>query len=215
MTEGGELVDIGVLPAFVAVILLFLIPPGPDMAYMIAVGLGGGRRAAVKAILGIGTGMSIYAAAVVVGVGEVARSYPLVLVALKIAGATYLLWLTYATIRGARQRQEIPMHPAVGRWYARGVLVSLTNPKVMLFFLAVLPQFLGTARQPTAQLAMLGVVNVLAEVLLYGVVGLIAGTLHARFSGSKRATTVLHYLAAGVYLVLAVAVLFETFMTLP
>ena len=55
------MVDWTVLPAFLGVILVFLIPPGPDMAYMLAVGLQGGRRAAVKAILGIATGMSVYA----------------------------------------------------------------------------------------------------------------------------------------------------------
>lgn len=69
-------VDWSVLPAFIGVILVFLIPPGPDMAYMLAVGLQGGRRAALKAILGIATGMSIYAAAVVVGLGEIAAAYP-------------------------------------------------------------------------------------------------------------------------------------------
>ncbi len=70
------MVDLTVLPGYVAMILLFLGPPGPDMAYMLAVGLEGGRRAAVKAILGIGTGMSVYVAAVVIGLGKIAQTYP-------------------------------------------------------------------------------------------------------------------------------------------
>lgn len=206
------MVDLTVLPAFTGVVLLFLIPPGPDMAYMIAVGLHGGRRAAVKAILGIGTGMSVYAAAVVVGVGELIRSFPVVLIALKLLGATYLLWLAYSTIRDTRHadaNEEENRTLTAGRWYLRGITISLTNPKVMLFFLAVLPQFLGNAGNPTAQLALLGAVNVAAEVLLYGVIGIVAGSLHARFTGSQRATAVLHYLAAGVYLVLAIVVIAE------
>jgi hypothetical protein len=81
------MVDLTVLPGYVAAILLFLGPPGPDMAYMLAVGLEGGRRSAVKAILGIGTGMSVYAAAVVAGMGEIARSHPLTLDAVRIMGA--------------------------------------------------------------------------------------------------------------------------------
>ncbi|WP_267238130.1 MULTISPECIES: LysE family translocator [unclassified Rathayibacter] len=185
------------------------------MAYMIAVGLQGGRRAAVKAILGIGTGMGVYAAAVVVGVGELIRSFPVVLVVLKLLGAGYLLWLAFSTVRSTRRADEDENRalPA-GRWYMRGVTISLTNPKVMLFFLAVLPQFLGNATNPTAQLALLGAVNVVAEVLLYGAVGLMAGSLHARFTGSQRATSVLHYLAAGVYLVLAAVVILETVISL-
>lgn len=209
------MVDVAVLPAFIGVILLFLIPPGPDMAYMIAVGLQGGRRAAVRAILGIGAGMSVYAAAVVFGVGELVRTFPAVLAVLKLLGAAYLLWLAFSTIRGARHAQNDPASDLpTGRWFTRGVLVSLTNPKVMLFFLAVLPQFLGAAENVTAQLAMLGAVNVAAEVLLYGAIGLMAGTLRARFAGSRRATSTLHYLAAGVYLLLAVAVIIETFASL-
>src|SRR5680860_1058009 len=127
------MVDTGVLPAFVAVILLFLIPPGPDMAYMLAVGLQGGRGSALKAILGIGTGMSVYATAVVIGVAEAARSYPLLLDAVKVFGAAYLLWLAYVTIRNARRMAGGHGDVSAGRPYLRGVLGTLANPKVILF----------------------------------------------------------------------------------
>jgi threonine/homoserine/homoserine lactone efflux protein len=202
-------VDIGVLPGFVAIILLFLIPPGPDMAYILAVGLEGGRRAALKAILGIGTGMSVYATAVVIGVAEVARSYPVLLDAVKVFGAAYLSWLAYITIRNARRMAHGPGLVSTGRPYLRGVTVSLTNPKVILFFLAVLPQFMGDAQNAGLQLAMLGAVNVLTEVLLYGTIGVLAGVFHSRFSASRRAGGVLNYIAGAVYVVLAGVVLVE------
>src|SRR4051812_20276759 len=95
-------VDLTVLPGYIAVILLFLGPPGPDMVYMIAVGLEGGRRSAVEAILGIGTGMGVYAAATVVGVAKIAESYPVLLDAVRMFGAAYLLWLAFQTMRTAR-----------------------------------------------------------------------------------------------------------------
>ncbi len=202
-------VDFGVLPGFVAVILLFLIPPGPDMAYMLAVGLESGRRSALRAILGIGTGMSIYAAAVVIGVGEVAQSYPLLLDAVKVFGAAYLLWLAYVTIRNARRTASDRSGISPGRSYLRGVLVSLANPKVMLFFLAVLPQFMGDAQNARMQLAMLGAVNVLAEVLLYGGIGVLAGYSHSRFRSTGKARVVLNYVAGAVYVALAAVVATE------
>ncbi|MFJ5997949.1 LysE family translocator [Streptomyces sp. NPDC092370] len=197
------MVDLTVLPGYVAVILLFLGPPGPDMAYMLAVGLEGGRRAAVKAILGIGTGMSVYAAAVVAGLGEVARSYPLVLDTLRILGAAYLLWLAYVTMRHARRAISGRSDITAGRWYLRGVFVSITNPKIILFFLAVLPQFIGGADNPALQMAILGAINVLMEVILYGCIGVLAGFFHARLVDSTKATTVLNYIACAVYVVLA------------
>lgn len=210
------MIDIGVLPGFVGVILLFLIPPGPDMAYMLAVGLESGRRSAVKAILGIGTGMSVYAALVVIGVAEVARSYPLLLDAVKVFGGIYLLWLAYVTIRNARHVADSSADTPAGRPYLRGVLVSLSNPKVILFFLAVLPQFIGGAQKfiggaqtVGAQLAMLGAVTVIIEVVLYGAIGVLAGAFHARFTNSRRAGAVLNYIAATVYVALAGVVLTE------
>jgi threonine/homoserine/homoserine lactone efflux protein len=187
-------VDVGVLPAFVAVILLFLIPPGPDMAYMLAAGLESGRRSA---------------AGVVVGLGSVAQSRPLLLHGVKVFGALYLLWLACVTIRNARRIAGGSADTSERRPYLRGVVVSLANPKVLLFYVAVLPQFMGDAQNATLQLAMLGAVNVLSEVLLYGAIGVLAGAFHSRFRGSRRAGAAFNYIAGAVYVVLAGVVVAE------
>lgn len=206
------MVDLAVLPGYIAVILLFLAPPGPDMAYMLAVGLEGGRLSALKAILGIGTGMSVYAAAVVAGMGEIARSHPSVLDAVRILGAAYLLWLAYVTMRSARR--ALSGHSghsdiAAGRWYLRGLLVSVTNPKIILFYLAVLPQFIGSAEHPELQMILLGAINVLMEITLYGCIGVLSGFFHTRLTSSTKATAVLNYAACAVYVVLAAAISVE------
>ena len=207
--EVETVVDPGVLPGFVAVILLFLIPPGPDMAYMLAAGLEGGRRSALKAIVGIGTGMTVYATVVSVGVGKAAQSHPVFLDGVKTFGALYLLWLAYATLRGAHRTPDGTGGTSSSRPYLRGVVVSLANPKVLLFFLAVLPQFMGVAQSAGLQLAMLGAVNVLSEVLLYGSIGVLAGAFHSRFMGSRRAGAALSYLAGAVYVALAFVIAAE------
>ncbi|MGW2033747.1 LysE family translocator [Streptomyces sp. NPDC001811] len=203
------MVDPTVLPSYIAVILLFLAPPGPDMAYMLAVGLEGGRLSALRAILGIGTGMSVYAAAVVAGMGEIAQSHPPVLDAVRILGAAYLLWLAYVTMRSARRAIDGHGDVTAGKWYLRGTLVSLTNPKIILFYLAVLPQFTGNAENAELQMAVLGAVNVLMEVILYGCIGVLSGFFHARLTGSAKATAVLNYIACVVYVVLAAVIVFE------
>lgn len=198
------MVDVTVLPGFAAVILLFLAPPGPDMAFMIAMGLERGRRAALAAILGIGTGMSVYGVAVVMGVAQLAESHPSTLDAVKLVGVAYLAWLAWVTLRKARRDPTAEAAvPESGSAYRRGVIVSLTNPKVILFFLAVLPQFMGTAQNARLQLAMLGAVNIASEVVLYGAIGFLAGALHATFMRSARSAAVLHYTAGIVYLALS------------
>jgi threonine/homoserine/homoserine lactone efflux protein len=205
-------VDLTALTGMIAVTLLFLVPPGPDMAYMLTVGLHGGRRAAVSAILGIGTGMGVYAAAAVAGIGRVAASHPLLFDAVKVLGAAYLLWMAYVTARSAHRDTSGPTGIEPDRWYLRGFLVSLTNPKIMLFYLAVLPQFIGDAQNVTLQLAMLGTANIVAEVVLYGGLGVFAGAFHSRFTGSRKSQAPLYYVACSVYVALAVAIMTEVLM---
>lgn len=203
------MLDMSVLPAFIGVVLVFLAPPGPDMTYMLAVGLQGGRTAAVRAILGIGSGMSVYAAAVALGLGAVAATYPAALDAVKLAGAAYLLWLAIITARAARTAAGEPLVVSQ-RWFLRGAMVSLTNPKLILFFLAVLPRFAGQAQSTTAQMAMLGAVNVATEVVLYGAVGVGASAFRDRFLSHAGAQRSLEYLAAAVYLVLALLIVIDS-----
>ncbi|MER5373376.1 LysE family translocator [Streptomyces sp. NPDC002553] len=207
------MVDLTVLPSYIAVILLFLGPPGPDMAYMLAVGLEGGRRAALKAILGIGTGMSVYAAAAVAGIGRIAESHPLIFDTVRILGAVYLLWVAYGTLRNARRALHGHSDIETGRWYVRGMLVSLTNPKIILFFIAILPQFIGSAENPEVQMAILGAIDILMEIILYGGIGVLAGFFQARLVGSTKATAVLNYIACAVYVVLAVTICGEIVVT--
>lgn len=203
------MLDLSVLPAFLVVILVFLAPPGPDMVFMLGVGLQAGRGAAVRAILGIGAGMSVYAAAVVVGLGSVVEDHPSVLTAVQVGGGLYLLWLAITTVRHARAGAAATAGSTTGRWFVRGLLVSLSNPKVILFFLAVLPRFVGEAQHVQAQLAMLGAVNVATEVTLYGAIGVCASALHGRFANRSGAQAVLSHLAAAVYLGLALLIVGE------
>lgn len=195
------MLDVTVLPAFVAMILMFLAPPGPDMMLMVTVGLQGGRAAALKAIAGIGTGMGIYAAAVVLGLGFVADRYPALLSALELIGAGYLFCLAWSSVRHAH---EAAAQPTIsGRWYGRGLAVSLTNPKLMLFFAAVLPDFRGHAANVAGQLALLGAVNITLEVVLYGSIGVFAAQFRDRLTRRPQANVNLHRVAAVAYALLA------------
>lgn len=201
--------DLSVLPGFVLAVVLILVAPGPDMAYMVAVGLGGGRRAALSAIAGICSGMGVYAAIVIAGLGTIVASSPLLLTVIKIFGAGYLLWLGIGAIRSARTVAGTQRSLASNRWYARGLLVSLTNPKLLLFFIALLPQFIGEASSPTLQLALLSVIDILIEFVLYGAVGLFAGSFQSRFADSSGGKKLLHYISACVYFALAIAVVVD------
>ena len=208
--------DISVLPTFLATILIFLAPPGPDMIYMLTVGLKAGPRAAIRAISGIGTGMAVYALIVTAGLGGVIAAAPNILLLIKIVGSGYLFWLGSSTLRSAQRNashtdNETVLENETG-WYRQGLIVSATNPKILLFFLAVLPRFLGDATNTTAQLAMLGAVNVATEVVLYGTIGVFAGQLTSKINPQGRVSRIIEYIAAAVYFGLGLVILGEALM---
>lgn len=180
------------------------------MAYMIGVGIAGGRIAAVRASAGVALGVLVYSIVVATGAGEVVARFPWVLLALKICGAAYLIWLGVDALRSARRAASLKQGESTNRrWFLRGLVVNLTNPKMILFFLAFLPQFAGDADSATAQFVALGISFLLVGFVVDTVVGVFAGTLQARLWDSPRAIVALHSAAASVFFILAAVVIWE------
>ena len=86
-------IDLSPLPAFLAAVGIVLIAPGPDMVYMVAAGLAGGRSAATRAAFGITAGVAVYVVAVAAGLGTLVASHPAAVVGMRLVGAAYLGWL--------------------------------------------------------------------------------------------------------------------------
>lgn len=149
------MLDVSVLPAFLVAVAVILATPGPDMAFLVATGINQGRRAAVRGAFGVTSAMTIWVLVAATGLGVALTQVPAALDAIRLAGAAYLLFLALSTFRKAgAELAEAETTPDVFR---RGFLVNLTNPKVALFFVAFLPQFLGAAGEhPFAQILMLG-----------------------------------------------------------
>lgn len=161
------------LAAFWAVSMMFVIMPGADWAYAISAGMR--DRAILPAVAGLLLGHLVATLIVAAGVGALVTSVPFALTALTLIGAAYLLWLGTSLIRN-------PPVPTAGndagsissvRWIAKGFGVSGLNPKVILLFLALLPQFVDTkAAWPIpAQIVGLGLVHVVNCGVVYVAVG--------------------------------------------
>lgn len=198
-------VDPSVLPVFLGAVVLVCVAPGPDMAYIVATGVAGGRAAATRASLGVTLGVLIYVVAVAAGLGTVVPHHPAVLIALQIFGCLYLTWMAFSTLRHARAPEP---DQGTGRadWFRRGLVVNLTNPKVMLFFVAFLPQFLGSATSPTLQLLMLGLLFQLFGLVIDVAIGWSAGSMRDKVltrTGTRRAMA---YTSAAVFVTLAAVV---------
>ncbi|MER7081710.1 Threonine/homoserine/homoserine lactone efflux protein [Saccharopolyspora kobensis] len=159
------LVDLTPLPAFLVASVVVVLTPGVDVFLLLRTSLNRGRRAGMLALAGIHTASILQVALVISGLGALVTKHPAVLSALKWIGAAYLVYLAASILRGLwltrkKSAEGTLSGPPVDNSnpYLRGLFSNLTNPKMLLFSLAFLPQFVGSAPQPALQLVMLGVV---------------------------------------------------------
>lgn len=211
MSSGYPLLDLGVLPGFLIAVLVILVAPGPDMAFMVASGLNGGRRGATRAAFGITTGVTVYVLLTAAGLGAVLAAAPTAVNVIRLAGAAYLGYLALSTWRAAGADLEPQSdQQATSHIFRRGFLVNLSNPKIALFFTAFLPQFLGDViGNPALQLLMLGLVLQLLGLLVDLIVGYAAGTMREQVLQRPKVRRALDRLSAMVYAALAMFLVAE------
>jgi threonine/homoserine/homoserine lactone efflux protein len=179
------------LPFLITVYVLILIP-GPSVVFTISRGVALGRRAALGTVLGNTTGLLCQLALVVVGLGAVLASSDTVFTVLKLVGAAYLVLLGLRSIRD-RRGLAAALAPAASisrsgrRIFREGFVVGATNPKGLLIFTAVLPQFIDRADgHATLQLATLGLVCALVALISDSSWALVAGTARDWFGRSPK-----------------------------
>ena len=192
--------------AFFSVSVLLALSPGPDNVFVLVHAAQHGVRAGVLVVLGLCTGLLFHTAAVALGLAAVLATSPLAFGVLKGAGAVYLLWLAWLSWRaptGALEGQAID-GLSLRQTYTRGIVMNATNPKVAIFFLAFLPQFVDPAVGPLQwQIVQLGACFGLATLLVFGSVAALAGRFGQRLRDSKRAQKLLNRAAALVFAALA------------
>lgn len=196
------------LGAFALTSIALVVVPGPNLVYIITRSLAQGTRAGLASAAGVETATSIYVAATALGVSALIERSDMALAVLRHAGAAYLIHLAVQTVRHP---------PTVGagvtaserrllRVYRDGAVVNLLNPKVALFFLALLPQFVDPAASPgpaQTQLLVLGLVFLVIALALDIGYALAAGTAASWLRGQGHELTWMRWPAAAVYLALA------------
>jgi threonine/homoserine/homoserine lactone efflux protein len=179
------------LGLYVAASLALIATPGQDMLYVVSRSLAQGRMAGVCSALGVCLGILVHTALAAIGVGAVLRASEGLFLAVKLGGAAYLVYL------GARMiLAPAPLHharasaPRASRatlvW--QGIVSNVSNPKIVLFFVAFLPQFVDRASpHPTRDLVFLGVLYAALALPVKAAVGVAAGSLSERILGSGAA----------------------------
>lgn len=193
---------------FLTASILLTLAPGSDILYVIAKSLSDGARSGIILACGLVSGIAFHTALVMLGVAALISSSPTALTALKYFGAAYLLYLAYGAF-GASGKLKIGRAEAdrsTAALYQRGVLMNVLNPKVLLFFLAFLPQFIvtGVERSTGAQIAILGLTFALQALIIFSIVSLCAARLRQVILKRKNLGAVFGKLEGWVLVIIAI-----------
>jgi threonine/homoserine/homoserine lactone efflux protein len=172
--------ELTTLLAFAGACVVLNLVPGPGMMFIIAQGVSGGRRPGLAAAAGMASGTVVHTAAAALGLSALLGAAPAALNVVRIGGAAVLIYLAVAALRSARAGVPLTAKGpkrSLRRTYVSAVLTNLANPKVVLFYVAFVPQFLDPHGWPIAlQILVLGALVVLIGLVMDSGVGFAAGT---------------------------------------
>lgn len=192
--------------AFFGLSILLSLSPGPDNLFVLMQSATQGRKAGLLVTLGLCTGLIGHTAAVALGLAALLAASATAFTLLKLAGAAYLLYLAWGAFRAPVGPMAAGAAVALKPWrmFGRGVLMNLSNPKVGIFFLAFLPQFVRPEAGSVAlQVAWLGGLFMLAALLVFGTLAWFASLIGARFQRSTKAQRALNWSAGTIFAGLA------------
>ncbi|MFD6159359.1 LysE family translocator [Nocardia sp. NPDC060256] len=177
--------------AFAVAALVIIVIPGPNVLFAIGRALAHGRRAAVVSVLGSMAGTAVPVLGVAVGLGAILAASAILLTIVKIVGACYLIYLGAMAIRDRKKLtlavRSADAEPSTGRMVRQGFVVGATNPKTIVFFAAVLPQFaVPEAGALPAQFLTLGAIAITIQLFSDTAWAMAAGTARSWFARSPR-----------------------------
>lgn len=196
---------------FLAASLAVIVTPGQDMVLVLSRGVGQGAAAGFATAAGISTGLMLHTILATLGLGAVLLASETLFVALKVAGAAYLVWIGCRMILSRGGRLDVAMAGRIPlrRMFCQGLLSNLSNPKIVLFYFAFLPQFMtASAAAPQQAIFAMGVAFALLTFLVKGPVGFFAGTLSGWLRANPRALASIHRVSGAALIVLGVRLAF-------
>ena len=181
---------------------LIELTPGPNMAYLAIVGVSDGRRAGYAAVAGVALGLLIVGLSAAAGLAAAINASPLLYQGLRWGGVAYLLWLAWDGWRDADEAVEhAALHSSLGRFFRRGLVTNLLNPKAAVFYVAVLPGFISPGADVMAQTLVLSLTFVTVATAIHITIVTLAGSLRPFLEDPGKRLVVRRVLAVALALV--------------
>ena len=207
-----EVLSTETIIAFVTASVILSLVPGPDNLFVMSHSALKGWRIGFYTTLGLCTGLIGHTVLVAIGVSVIFQTSAIAFNGLKIIGACYLLYLAWLSVQNKDLNlRGTDKHSTNRSYYLTGVIMNLTNPKVALFFLVFLPQFVNTSNDNvTIQIFLLGLLFILSALCVFTSIAYLASFLENFLKKSKTVNKNLNILAAIVYFALAINLFFVT-----
>ncbi len=174
------MMDLSTLVSFLVAAVLLTLMPGPDNLFVLAQSISQNKEAGFATSLGLCSGLLIHITAAAVGISALLYHSSLAFSLVKYVGAAYLLYMAIQALREQESATSSQNHPpqTYSALYRKGIIMNILNPKVSLFFLALLPQFVDQkAGNPAIQIVLLGGVFLIQALLIFYVISLFASKL--------------------------------------
>lgn len=200
------MLDAASLALFMTATLALNLAPGPDMLYVSTRSLAQGRRAGVISALGIAAGSVVHTVAIASGLAALLRAVPLAYEIVRFAGAAYLIWLGIQAVLAKTGPMDGKPLDTASEWtiFRQGMITNLLNPKVALFFLAFLPQFVREDAPVALQIIVLGCLFNLSGTLVNIGVAQLAASARGWLATGERVQRIFRWLTASVFIGLGV-----------
>jgi len=193
--------------------LLLGIMPGPDNIYVLSNSLLYGKKVGFSIVAGLCSGLIFHTCLVIFGVALLIKSNEFALIVLKFIGASYLLYLAWQIYKApiVNKLSSNSIKIDFKKVYFKGVLMNATNPKVTLFFLAFLPQFVqnNSPLSPNLQMLILAILFLLATIIVFGLVVIFASLFSERLKTSGKLQKLFNKVVALIFLAIALKLLFS------
>lgn len=194
------MLDIETILSFSVASIALCLAPGPDNLFVLSQSAAHGRSAGLWVMAGLCTGLLFHTTAVVLGLAAVFQASAVAFTVVNVMGVAYLLFLAWKAFTAKTQELGIAEKSSNGGFYRRGVIMNVTNPKVSIFFLAFLPQFVNPESGfVTIQIITLGLMFIVATIVVFGVIAFMGGALRDFLVRSPKAQSIMNK-ASGVVL---------------
>jgi threonine/homoserine/homoserine lactone efflux protein len=196
---------------FLAASLAVIVTPGQDMVLVLSRGIGQCAVAGIVTAAGVSTGLLLHTVLATLGLGAILLASETLFVVLKIVGAAYLVWIGVRMLLsgGARLDVAAAARMPLARMFRQGMLSNLSNPKIVLFYFAFLPQFMtASAAAPKEAILAMGVAFALLTFAVKGSVGFFAGTLSGWLRANPNAVAWIHRIGGAALVTLGVRLAF-------